>query len=392
MEIFGYLVRNHKDLRSFAVALLTITTRESSRREMLGERPGQVLAGLVHAVVPLTKFQQPLQGFYGRSWRLVSLFVLLTLVLGACGPGEPTAEPTSTPAQGVLVPTFTPTSVQPQIVASPTPVPPTPVPPTPAPPTPEPATSQAETATLAPTDTPVPAAARLTVTGNVVNVRRGPGTNYGIVGSVNKDMAFDVIGKNPAGDWWQFCCVNGEQGWIYGQLVQVENQELVAVAQNIPAPPPTATSAPVQPTNTPLPQPAADPCAGIGGDGCKFRVVGGPKIANNGGMELKLQLFFIHSGVDNGQPQGSYFIWLEKDGQKLPIPDSVRSVALARNQGPQGPYNYEYKVGVSQLPGNTVAGNYVGWVLDGNGERDSHNFSFSLGEGQGEVWIQFDQG
>ncbi|RME61499.1 MAG: hypothetical protein D6790_07720, partial [Caldilineae bacterium] len=66
-------------------------------------------------------------------------------------------------------------------------------------------------------------------------------------------------------------------------------------------------------------------------------------------------------------------------------------IALQRSEGPLGPYNYEYKLGVNQLPGNTVAGNYVGWVLDGNGERDSQNFSFTLPAGQGEVWIQFDQ-
>ncbi|RME63658.1 MAG: SH3 domain-containing protein, partial [Caldilineae bacterium] len=199
--------------------------------------------------------------------------------------------------------------------------------------------------------------ARLQVTGDVANVRQGPGTNYPVIGSVNQGMAFDISGKNPAGDWYQFCCVNGETGWIFGQLVRVEHPELVAVAQNIPAPPPTATPPPPPPTNTPAPPPVADPCANIGGDGCKFKVTGGPRYGDNGGLELKLQLFFIHSGVDGGQPQGSYFLALEKDGQRLPIPDSVRSIALQRSEGPLGPYNYEYKLGVNQLPGNTVAGN-----------------------------------
>jgi hypothetical protein len=240
------------------------------------------------------------------------------------------------------------------------------------------------------------------VTGETINVRRGPGTEYGIIGSVSNGMSFDVLGKNTAGDWYQFCCVNGEQGWIYGPLVQVENAQLVAVAQNIPAAPPTNTPAPVAvapATNTPVPQaqtepqpqPASDPCAGIGGDGCKFKVTGGPSFRENGGTELKLQLFFIHSGVEGGQPQGSYFIWLEKDGQKLPISDSVRSVARQRSEGALGPYNYEYKIGSSSLPGSNVAGNYTGWVLDGNGERDSRNFSFTVPAGQGEVWIQLDQ-
>jgi hypothetical protein len=106
---------------------------------------------------------------------------------------------------------------------------------------------------------------------------------------------------------------------------------------------------------------------------------------------LKLQLAFIHSGIDGGQPQGSYFVVLEKDGVKLPIPDSVRSV-LNASQGAMGRYNYEYALGPDKLPGNTVAGSYRLWVLDGNGERDSRDVNFSIGGNQGLLWIQFDQG
>lgn len=151
---------------------------------------------------------------------------------------------------------------------------------------------------------------------------------------------------------------------------------------------PQPTAAPA-PTATPA---ALDPCVGIGGDGCKWRVTGGPATADNGGMDLKMQLLFIHSGVSGGQPQGSYFVVLEKDGVKLPVPDSVRSIALNASQGPLGRYNYEYALGVDKLPGNTVAGNYTLWVLDGNGERDSRNVTFSITPNQGLLWIQFDQG
>ncbi len=164
--------------------------------------------------------------------------------------------------------------------------------------------------------------------------------------------------------------------------------------------PPTATRRPVaakpapkpaQPT-APAPAPAAaDPCASIGGDGCKWRVTGGPSFGENGGQELKLQFAFIHSGIDGGQPQGSYFVVLEKDGQRLPISDSVRSIALDSSQGTLGNYNYEYTLGVDKLPGNTVAGNYTLWVLDGNGERDSRNVTFSVPGNSGLIWIKFDQ-
>lgn len=82
---------------------------------------------------------------------------------------------------------------------------------------------------------------------------------------------------------------------------------------------------------------------------------------------------------------------MEKDGIKLNVPDSVRSIGLQSSEGPLGRYNYEYKLGVNELPGNTVAGNYTIWVLDGTGERDSQTFNFALPDGHGEVWMQFDQ-
>lgn len=254
--------------------------------------------------------------------------------------------------------------------------------------------------TAAPTDTP-DASASFTVSEPIVNVRLGPGTNYGIAGSVEAGQSFEVRGKNNVGDWLQICCVNGQVVWIFAQLGAAQNVEAVAIAQDIPptSTPAPATSTPVPaapaPTDTPVPAappPAADPCAGIGGDGCKFKVREGPQFAPNGGSELKLQLFFIHSGIDGGQPQGSYFVVLTKDGQNLGVSDAVRSLANTSSDGALGRYNYEYKIGIDKLPGNTVAGNYTMFVLDGNGERDSQDLNFSVPEGQGEIRVVWDQG
>ena len=368
-----------------------------------------------------------------RSAHLPLLLALLSLGLSGCGllgigsfGPEPTAEPT--PAeQRALVPTFTPTPVgEPALpteapVAAPTDPPPAAVVEQAAPISVTTALSAtaALTATTGQTSvvdapaaaaTPVPATvAKFTVTEALVNVRTGPGTQYGLAGSVEANQTLDIQGKNAAGDWWQVCCANGQTVWIFGQLGRAEGAENVAVAADIPTPPPVAV-APTQPavaavptqppaaapapTEAPpaAPPPAADACAGIGGDGCKFKVREGPKFAPNGGNEIKLQLFFIHSGVDGGQPQGSYFVVLTKDGQKLPISDGVRSLANSSNQGTLGKYNYEYKIGIDQIPGNTVAGNYTMHVLDGNGERDSQDFGFSIPDGQGEVWLTWDQG
>ena len=327
---------------------------------------------------------------------LLSACIMAMLLLSGCaavqsvrdlvlGAPEPTVTPTAVPREPI--PTFTATPEGQEPTATPVVV------------EIQPTTAPVEEATTPPpaepTATETPAAAPKLVVSSPVNVRSGPSTDYGIIGAANPGDQFDLTGKNAQGDWWQVCCVNGQEGWIFSQLATVENAESVEVAQNIPEPPPTAVPQPTPvpaATEAPAPPPAADPCAGIGGDGCKFKVRNGPKFGGNGGQEIKLQLGFIHSGVEGGQAQGSYFIVLEKDGVRLPIGDNVRSVAKEKQSGTLGPYNYEYSLGVSQLPGNTVAGNYSMWVLDGNGERDSQNFSFTVPDGQGLIWLEWDQG
>ncbi len=368
---------------------------------------------------------------------ILAVLVVAAALLSGCGilfGGEQQAEATPTLPPRTIVPTFTPTPVReatatPEAVA----VQPTQVitvsAPTAAPEVvaPEAALSgtltgtAAVTGTVAVTGTGVVTAPSSVVAGpavtpslkietELINVRSGPGTNYGLIGSANQGEQFEIKGRNDDASWYLICCVNGQQGWVSTELTDEDNEELAPIVsapalptaapvaqapQSEPTQPPAAAAPPAEapPADTPAPAPApsGDECAGIGGDGCKFKLRGGPSFADNGGGELKFQIAFVHSGIEGGQPQGSYFVWVEKDGQKLPVSDSVRSIARDAQQGPQGKYNYEYKIGRDQLPGGNVAGNYIIWVLDGNGERDSQTFSFTVPEGQGEVWMVFDQ-
>lgn len=348
--------------------------------------------------------------------------LVILLILSGCSRlssmiGAP-SEPATTATQEVRIPmpTFTPTPVQAAVPPTPVPVEVAPVEVEQAEEAPEPAAAEPE-----PTEPPA-LSPRVVVSEELVNVRSGPDTAYPLVARVTAGEEFDIIGKDPAGTWWQICCVEGQEVWIFGQLAQAQDVEGVAVAQVIPpvptaAPipptpipqptpipptsvpyvppptayiPPTAPSAP-SPTEPPAPPPAADPCAGIGGDGCKWKVSNGPSFGGNGGGELKMQLAFIHTGVDGGQAQGSYFVALSKDGQQVAVSDQTRSEALNKRDGPLGRYNYEYSIGSSNLPGRNVAGNYEMWVIDGNGERDSRNIQFSVPDGQGILWIEWDQ-
>lgn len=170
---------------------------------------------------------------------LVGVTLLLAMALSACGPAaNPTPEATATRP---FRPTFTPT-----VVSTDTPIPTdTPLP--------------TDTPTPLPTDTPTPEAPMAVVIGDEEsNLRAGPGTNYDTVGQVARGTELEIVAKNAAGDWYQVCCVDGQQGWIVARLVEVTGDpNLVQVAANIPAPPtdtPVPTRAPTRPPQPTAPQ------------------------------------------------------------------------------------------------------------------------------------------
>ncbi|MCC6453455.1 MAG: SH3 domain-containing protein [Caldilineaceae bacterium] len=207
--------------------------------------------------------------------RWLGAMVAASMLLAACGTSAEPPIPTREPA-----PTFTPTTegaapaVDPAVeaaaataaaqAAAPQEEPAAEQPATEQPAAQEPAATQpaaeeaapAETPTTAPTPTVVQAAE--VVINSQINVRGGPGTNYNIVGAANAGQRYPVTGKNNDGTWWQIN-FNGQAGWVFGELVTAQNVQAVAVAPNIPAPPPTNTPAPVPPTPVPQPtQPPAD--------------------------------------------------------------------------------------------------------------------------------------
>ena len=91
---------------------------------------------------------------------------------------------------------------------------------------------------------------------DLLNVRSGPGTNYDLVGALEAGGSATINGKNETGDWWQVTLANGQQGWVYGVLVETTGDTAaIAVAANIAPPPPTAT--PVPAVEAPTVQPTA---------------------------------------------------------------------------------------------------------------------------------------
>ena len=175
----------------------------------------------------------------------------LALYLAPSPTPEPAAlAPTATEVPPTLTPdpaTSTPEPTSTPVLPTATPEPPTPTE-VPSTPTPEPDTPT-------PTSEPQP---QIIVKEGGVNARSGPSTVYSLLGTLEEGQEFEIVGRNEPGDWWQFCCLSGDQGWVFASLVDTAGPVAeVAVPANIPPPP--ATSTPAPPTATPEPtRPAID--------------------------------------------------------------------------------------------------------------------------------------
>jgi hypothetical protein len=120
--------------------------------------------------------------------------------------------------------------------------------------------SPTPTLTLEPSATsvsPTPAPAIVRVLLNLVNLRRGPGVDYPLLGSVAGGEALEVLAWNNDEENPWFLIVTDDQrvGWISASVVQPDDAAALAgvpAAATLPAPPlptvtptPTATATPV---------------------------------------------------------------------------------------------------------------------------------------------------
>ncbi len=217
---------------------------------------------------------------------LVFASLLLLLTLSGCG-GLSGSDPTPTPTRE-LPPTFTPTPRATDTPELPTAVPQVQATTAPATPTSEPSPTAlpeptATVAEPAPTET-VELKPSLVVTSDTINVRGGPGTAYAKVGVASLGDTFEVLARNEQGNWWQVCCFDGQPGWLFGDLVDLEHVDAVVVAEAIPAPP--------EPTATPIPAATAPPPSNL--------TPGVPSVDNSttaGNMDPSAQYLIVHFHV-----------------------------------------------------------------------------------------------
>ncbi len=105
----------------------------------------------------------------------------------------------------------------------------TPVPDVPTPP-------PTATSTPLPTSTPTPIPTGL-VSVEVLNIRTGPDTTYGVIGQLKKNDRLELLARNEVGTWLQVRTEDGREGWVFAEYVYTTvNIITLQVATEIPPP------------------------------------------------------------------------------------------------------------------------------------------------------------
>jgi uncharacterized protein YgiM (DUF1202 family) len=188
---------------------------------------------------------------------------------------------------------------------------------------------------------------------DTANVRSGPGTNYPIMGEVRPGQTYEVTGKNPAGDWWQFN-FQGRTGWVFGQFVQPNAAaRSVPVASNIPTPPPTPRPQPTAPPPTQPPPLSLFVQAGV------------PEFRNADNTNFEWVTFWGRLGKPDEFNASGYKLRVSVPSGTVEVPfNSIWQDAYAGYGGSAFRYNAKAEL-------RRTAGGFRAVVVDGSGKEVS---------------------
>jgi uncharacterized protein YraI len=100
------------------------------------------------------------------------------------------------------------------------------------------------TAAATPVEVSSTAGSAVVITGDVANLRAGPGTSFAVVGQASSGQRYPALARSAASDWWQID-LSGRAAWVSAGLATVEGDSAALPLVEITTPPPAA-AAPVQ--------------------------------------------------------------------------------------------------------------------------------------------------
>jgi len=116
-------------------------------------------------------------------------------------------------------------------------------------PSPTPRAESTATPRLQSTPTPKPALPIITITGARVNIRSGPGTNYPVIQTLDRNDTAPATGFNSGQTWVQIELPDRTLGWVSADLVDIDNPDKISIVTNT-SPAPVATTSSQQPPSS----------------------------------------------------------------------------------------------------------------------------------------------
>lgn len=300
------------------------------------------------------------------TWFL--LVLVLPLTLTGCGLFASSEEPEGPISIRTGHPTFTPTVMVEQAPAQQAPV----VSQEQATPVPPPAAQAA-----------ADSGAKAVINGPLVNARSGPGIEFDIVGTVERGAEMDIVGVNPARDWWQVCCVEGAQAWVTSEFV-----DTLGLVDSVPVVGAAVEAAPVAPVATEAPPVAAAP---VTPTPVPAPVVNFALETQEQFPETSVVRIFLYVYTSNNALEG-YSLRVTKDGQELPVEGSSFGGQPAFTWPFQDPRQrfQNFKV---EFPNTPVQGKWEVQLIDTSGAivGPPASFTLSANDPQQELYVRYAQ-
>ncbi|MEZ4867103.1 MAG: hypothetical protein R3C14_37615 [Caldilineaceae bacterium] len=173
---------------------------------------------------------------------------------------------------------------------------------------------------IPPTFTPIPTP-YIIVDSGLVSLRTGPGVEYPLIAQLGPKIPIAIVGRDPEGEWYKLCCVNGSEVWVATSHVRTVNDVsgIALLTASEPPPPPTPTPPFTEtPTVTPTPTATLFP----------FERAIGPQFfpTNNEFLTIWVKLF-VGLPPAEPDPADGYYLKVFFEGVERPSTNGVQASA-----------------------------------------------------------------